>query len=407
MYVSTAGRNNLLVMIAALYITQGLPLGLAFQAFPVLLRAGDTSLEQLSLLPLVGLPWAFKFLWASTVENYWSSVLGRRKSWVLSMQMVLACCLVGMAFLPFIPSNVRLLLGLVTVASLASATLDIAIDGLAAEHLHGTDLAYINAFQVGGFMLGMLVGGPGVVISIGVVGHVVTFLTLSILVLLCSLLVVLWREPALPQDTKMSAASLRDFFRRKHALRMLALGMLAVLSGSLTFGLARLILVDAAWVPDTVTSLSGVGQSLAVLVGSGLAVWCIKRMGEWNCLILGAALVAVSSTAWCLIALVPTNATPVLVLPLVATSGMGIGIVTVPSYTVLMQFTRLGKQPGTDFSIFQGTQTLGEIAGMSVGTAIAAWAGYPTALLIAIVSALATIVVAKFNALSTRIASSA
>lgn len=381
------GRRMLLVMIGCLYLVQGLPVGLAFQAYPVLLRDGGAPLDLIALVPLASLPWVLKIAWAAPVENRWSRRLGRRRSWILPMQSLLALSIAGMAFLPFTAENAPALLALVALASLAGATQDIATDGLASERLSGAGLAHINTLQVAGFMVGMLAGGPGVMMGIGVAGHAAALLALAALVVACGVPVAVWREPDPPHGAAVAPASLAAFFRRPGALRMLALGSVATLGGAVTFGLAKLILVDAGWPLDAVGFLSGVGNSLMILAGCAMAALLLPRVGVANTLILGAALVAASAAVWATVTVEPATITPGLVWLLVTGGGIGIGVVTVASYTALMRFARSGGQPGTDFSLFQGTQTLGEILVSSLATAVAAGAGYPAALGIAVAAA--------------------
>lgn len=383
-----AEGRKLLTMIGCLYLVQGLPVGLAFHAYPVLLRDGGASLEMISLVPLASLPWVFKFFWASMVENRWTPRLGRRRSWILPMQTLLALSLVGMAFLPFTATNAPALLALVAVASLVSATQDIATDGLASERLHGAGLAHINTFQVAGFMTGMLVGGPGAMVGIGTVGHLATVLGLAVMVVLCGVPVALWREPDPPQGRTPEPASLRAFFRRKGALPLLAVGMCATMGGAVSFGVAKLFLIDAGWSLDAVGTLSGTGNTLMIIAGCGLAGLTVVRVGPWSTLVLGAILVGGSSLLWAVLAMEPGLAGTGAVWGLATASGLGIGVCTVASYTLLMAFAQRGQQPGTDYSVFQGLQTLGEILVMAVTTALAARAGYAAALAVGLVVAL-------------------
>lgn len=386
---SAAEGRKLLAMIGCLYLVQGLPVGLAFQAYPVLLRDGGASLDLISLVPLASLPWVFKFFWASMVENRWTARLGRRRSWILPMQTLLALSLAGMALLPFTAGNAPALLALVAVASLVSATQDIATDGLASERLHGTGLAHINTFQVAGFMMGMLAGGPGAMVGIGTVGHVVTLLGLALMVLLCGVPVALWREPDPPQGKTPEPASLRAFFRRAGVLPLLALGMCATMGGAVSFGVAKLFLIDAGWSLDAVGTLSGTGNTLMIVAGCGIAGVTVARFGPLSTLLLGGVLVGTSSLAWAVLAVDPRLAMQAAVWGLATASGLGIGICTVASYTLLMGFAQQGRQPGTDYSVFQGLQTLGEILVMAATTALAARAGYAVALSVGLVIALA------------------
>lgn len=387
-----ADGRKLLAMIGCLYLVQGLPVGLAFQAYPVLLRDGGASLDLISMVPLASLPWVFKFFWASMVENRWTPRLGRRRSWIVPMQTVLALSLAGMALLPFTADNAPALLALVAVASLVSATQDIATDGLASERLHGTGLAHINTFQVAGFMMGMLAGGPGAMVGIGAVGHEATLLGLALMVLLCGVPVAVWREPDPPQGQTPERASLRAFFRRAGALPLLALGMCATMGGAVSFGVAKLFLIDAGWSVDAVGTLSGTGNTLMIVAGCGIAGVTVVRFGPLRTLVLGGILVGASSLAWSALALDPRLAVQAAVWGLATASGLGIGICTVASYTLLMRFAQQGPQPGTDYSVFQGLQTLGEILVMAATTALAARVGYAVALSVGLVIALALIV---------------
>ncbi|WP_242465099.1 MFS transporter [Rhodospirillum rubrum] len=381
--------RKLLVMIGCLYLVQGLPVGLAFQAYPVLLRDGGASLELISLVPLASLPWVFKVLWASLVENHWSARLGRRRSWILPMQTALALSLAGMAFLPFTAGNAPALLALVALASLVSATQDIATDGLASERLHGTGLAHVNTVQVAGFMIGMLAGGPLAMVGIGALGHLPTLLGLAVMVLLCGLPVALWREPDPPQGKAPEPASLRAFFRRPGALPLLALGMCATMGGAVSFGVAKLFLIDAGWSLDAVGTLSGTGNTLMIVAGCAIAGGAVVRFGALSTLVLGGGLVGISSLLWAVLAMDPSLASLGAVWGLATASGLGIGVCTVASYTLLMGFAQRGQQPGTDYSAFQGLQTLGEIVVMAATTALAARAGYAAALVVGLILALA------------------
>ncbi len=53
------------VLFAALYLSEGAPIGFIWWALPTRLRMAGVTVEQITLLTAVlVLPWAFKFLWA-------------------------------------------------------------------------------------------------------------------------------------------------------------------------------------------------------------------------------------------------------------------------------------------------------------------------------------------------------
>lgn len=365
---------RLVLLVAGLYLAQGLPVGLAFQAYPTLLRDMGASLDLVALTPLASLPWVAKLLWAGAVENRWSPRLGRRRSWILPLQAGSVVTFVLMALVPFDVPNMGLLLGLIALLSLFSATQDIAVDGLAAERLPSASLGRVNTFQVAGFMVGMLVGGPGTMVLFEHFSASVVFALLAILVMLCSLPVLFWKEPsAVPMTTK---ASLRHFFKRRFAGRLTVLVMLVTLGGSTFFGLGKLILLDAGWSVSDVGVLAGVGQLLTIIVGCGLAGLLLRRLSRWTTLLTGLAMVGSAGVLWLGLALQPTWSAMGYVAAATLLGGLGIGVTSVASYTLSMRFAQLGQQPGTDCSVFQGLQTLGDILVSSLAIGIAAYSGY-------------------------------
>lgn len=59
-----------------LYCAQGVPLGLAIFALPGILRSLGADMRLIGLVGLSMLPWAFKMLWASFIENHKPWFLG-------------------------------------------------------------------------------------------------------------------------------------------------------------------------------------------------------------------------------------------------------------------------------------------------------------------------------------------
>ncbi|RYE92501.1 MAG: MFS transporter, partial [Myxococcales bacterium] len=121
-------------MLSTLYLVQGLPAGFQATALPVYLRGQSMSRTSIALLGLLALPWSFKALWAPLVDTYWVRSVGRRRSWIVPMQVALCAACVGAALTP-VPGSLMLFLGLVLLMNLFAATMDIAVDGLAVDLL--------------------------------------------------------------------------------------------------------------------------------------------------------------------------------------------------------------------------------------------------------------------------------
>lgn len=128
-----AGDLRFFLLIGALYFTQGLPMGLSMEAVPVMMCQSGVSMDIIALVPLAGLPWIIKFLWAPMVDNRWKPGLGRRKSWIVPMQTILAACLTLLAFVSLEGGGLWIAITALIIGTIASATQDTATDGLAAE----------------------------------------------------------------------------------------------------------------------------------------------------------------------------------------------------------------------------------------------------------------------------------
>src|SRR4029079_12758972 len=70
MRASAVPHRRLLVLVALLYVAEGLPYGIVNELVPWWLKVQGLSLQDLGLLQLVGLPWVLKPLWAPWVDRY-------------------------------------------------------------------------------------------------------------------------------------------------------------------------------------------------------------------------------------------------------------------------------------------------------------------------------------------------
>lgn len=147
-----------MAMLSALYFVEGMPWGFQAKALPVFLRTHHASLTLIGMLNLLSLPWMTKALWAPLVDRYGSTRFGRRKSWIVPMQLLIALTAFGGAAVAG-HAHLGLVLALVGLMNLFSATMDIAIDGLAVDLLDEPELGTGNITQVVGYKFGTLTSG--------------------------------------------------------------------------------------------------------------------------------------------------------------------------------------------------------------------------------------------------------
>ncbi len=177
----------------ALYFVQGLPFGFQATALPVYLRDAGVSLTGIGLATALSVPWMLKVFWAPLVDRYSSPRLGRRRSWILPLQLCLAAACALAALVP--PSRgLALVLLLVLLMNFFAATMDIAVDGLAVDLLEVPELGKGNIAQVVGFKIGMLTGGGLLVWASGWIGWEGLFFSMAALVLLSFAVTLRYRE---------------------------------------------------------------------------------------------------------------------------------------------------------------------------------------------------------------------
>ena len=154
-------RRNFLLLVL-LYFLQGIPMGLASGSVPFLLKE-HLSYSQIGVFSLASYPYSLKLLWSPIVDAVWSPKLGRRKSWILPIQV---CSGVGMLYLGGQVKDMMIKAGASDGSGVwiftwwwfflvfLCATQDIAVDGWALTLLSPQNLSYASTAQTVGLTAG-------------------------------------------------------------------------------------------------------------------------------------------------------------------------------------------------------------------------------------------------------------
>jgi PAT family beta-lactamase induction signal transducer AmpG len=214
-----------LFWVAVLYFSEGFPLGVFYEIFPVWFRQQGVDLKSIGAISLLGLAWTLKFLWAPAVDYY-----RHHRWWMASVDLamggVLLALAVGAGFGPWVWVAIALF-------TILSATNDIAIDGYTIELLAKDELGLANGVRIGLYRVGMLASGLVLILSDWITWPG-AFVCGTLILVACAM-VVLAAPPERvvergPQITL--AAELRRLVvepRRVAALLGLALGVLALI----------------------------------------------------------------------------------------------------------------------------------------------------------------------------------
>lgn len=164
-------------LLLLLYTLQGIPMGLS-GSIPLILKEKNSSYEALSLFSLVSIPFSLKLLWAPFVDSYYSSWFGRRKTWLVPVQLLTGLIMVfgtdlldewighstgggnagdGEQHGP----NVGDLTAFFLLLYFLMATQDIAVDGWALTMLSKESVGYASICNSIGQVLGVFLANQG------------------------------------------------------------------------------------------------------------------------------------------------------------------------------------------------------------------------------------------------------
>jgi PAT family beta-lactamase induction signal transducer AmpG len=152
------------LIVLFLGFSAGLPLALSGSTLLVWMREAGVDLGTIGLFALVGTPYTIKFLWAPIVDALdvpvLSSLLGRRRGWLIFSQLLLIAAIIFLAFCNPAAAPWLVALGALLVAT-ASATQDIVIDAFRIESLPESEQAAGMASYVAAYRIGMLASTAG------------------------------------------------------------------------------------------------------------------------------------------------------------------------------------------------------------------------------------------------------
>jgi MFS family permease len=359
-------------VLGALYFTQGLPYGLFTQALPVMMRQQGFSLESIGFSSLLALPWALKLLWAPWVDATVPGTLGRRKRWILPLQVAMVLLLVALSVLSPRGGIVVLLAG-VLLTNLVSATQDIATDGLAVDALRPEERGWGNGMQVAGYRLGMIVGGGVLLVVHDELGTSATFAAMALLVAVASGPVVAFHEPVVA--TPVVRARLRDarFWQRADAWRLLLLILVYKGAGAFATGMVRPLLVDAGLSLSDIGWLLGTFGFLAALAGAITGGALVGPLGRKRSLWVFGLASAAAASSYALFAVLPAG--PVLLATVVTVESFVGGMRTAAVFTCMMDWSS-AETSATDYTIQACAVVVALTAGSALSGVSAAVLGY-------------------------------
>lgn len=344
------------LILAFLYMAQGLPYGFFTQALPTMMREQGLDLALIGAASLLALPWALKFLWSPFLDQYsfLPSVFGKgahRRSWILLANFLAASGLVVLSFADldwWLGAGIYSLFAVVFCMNFFAASQDISTDALAVEGIRPQERGLANGIQVAGYRVGMVLGGGLILGWMTVLGWQGAMWAMAGLLVLSCLPVVFWQQEQSPTDHDSYVTAYKGLFGRKGIWLWLSILVIYKMGDAFGTAMLRPMLVDQGLTREDIAWMLGTWGVVAGLAGAVLGGLLVKPLGRYKALLIFAGLQALSIGAYGFIPYLDAKGKMVFALCMIEhiTGGMA----TAALFTLMMDYCR-PTHGGLDYSL--------------------------------------------------------
>ncbi len=333
----------------SLYIAQSIPMSFFATVIPVMMRQENFSLSAIGMLQLIKLPWILKFIWSPLIDSS-STKLSHYKRWIFSSEIIYAIIIFGVSFLDF-SLNFNLIMALIILSFVASATQDISTDALAILSFKKKDKGLLNSMQSMGGFGGSMIGGGLLLLIFNSIGWNYLLPILALFILIAIVPIYFFKGEGLDTESmkdKPKAGEYIKFFSQKGIWKQVVFlttfysGLIGILA------MIKPYLVDLGYDMKEIGIISGVFGTSIGFCTAFLGGFILRNIGIVKARILFATLMIVSTLYFYIMSLsTPTiSAIYIGIAMLWGTYGLS----AVALNTTAMNCVRRGCE-GTDFTV--------------------------------------------------------
>ncbi|HET7439143.1 MAG TPA: MFS transporter [Nitrospira sp.] len=298
--------NKRIGIMLPLGFASGLPLALTAGTLQAWLAVIGVDLKTIGIFTLVGLPYTLKFLWAPLMDRIVPPWLGRRRGWMLIMQVAVA---IGLALMGLVgPGDRPEWLGLIAVSvAFMSASLDIVFDAYRTDLLHPPERGFGAAVWVNGYRLALLVASSGALVLADHIGWNATYLILAALMGTGVFTILLSPDPPAGGTAPTTLAEaiglpLRELFARPAIYGLLSLVVLYKIGDAIAGSLQTAFFIGGlGFSASEVGYVKGIGIA-ATLIGALAGGLAMAKIGLVRSLLLFGLLQALSNLSFMFLA---------------------------------------------------------------------------------------------------------
>lgn len=304
--ISRAIFSGRMLVALLMGFSSGLPLLLTGSVLQAWMTDEGVDLGTIGLFALVGLPYTLKFLWAPLTDRYCFPFFGRRRGWLITIQLLLALSIAGLGWTqpaqsPFTVAVVAWLL------AFFSASQDIVIDAYRREALADKELGLGSSLYVNGYRIGMLLASGGGLIMADFMGFSMVYQLMALTMLVGILTTVFAPEPEIAAGTPTTLQDavvqpFVDYFRRHHALLILLFILLYKVGDTMASHMTIPFYLDIGFSKTEIGAVVKLFGFWATIIGSIIGGVVILRTGIYRALWGFGILQAVSTAGFAVLA---------------------------------------------------------------------------------------------------------
>jgi MFS transporter, PAT family, beta-lactamase induction signal transducer AmpG len=304
-----------LIIVLLLGFSSGLPLSLVTSTLQAWFAESGKSIMATGMLSLIGLPYVCRVIWGPFLDRFSLFKLGKRRSWILSMQVLL---LIGFNLMAWFTPQLHpeILAFLAFLMATTSATQDMAIEAHRTEYLPQKEHALGASFAVFGYRIALLVSGGLALIAAQYAGWAVTYQFMG-LMMIVGMLATIWSpEPSIPYNNQVTLTQsflkpLKELFSRKGIIPLIAFILFYKLGEAFTAttsGIVMPFLIQGlGFSLDTIGYVNKIMGVIAILVGGLVAGVLMLRWTLYRALLVFGIMQALTNVLFVALAVVGNN----------------------------------------------------------------------------------------------------
>lgn len=282
-------RSRKFLVALLLGFSSGIPLGLITTSLQAYLADFNVDVKTIGLFSLVGLPYAWKFLWSPLLDRFYVPFLGRRRGWILVFQVLLALFIFFMGQISP-ASNPWGLAICAFCISFWSASQDIVCDAFRIDTFSEDERPLGLGIFVGGYRVALLLSGAVALSLADQIPWSSVFGLVALMIGIGAIGTFIAQEPvtSLRPTSTLGAfiEPIQDFFSRVGAFEILLFALLSRLDSILATSFTTKFFLDVGYTKTEIAALiKGLGM-ISTISGGLIGGLLLPKLGLFRSLLI-------------------------------------------------------------------------------------------------------------------------